>query len=204
MKKKEQIISDHISSAISSRLHEVVEKINLGLLSAADDKTLLQKRAKELAKVVVIEKQEEYLEYIKFGLANELFGIEKEYVKEVFPLKELTELPCVPNFVIGIINVRGKIISVIDLKRFFELPETGISDFNRVIILKENQLEFGILADRIYGVTRTYHDEMQKTLPTLKGIREEFLKGITNDRIVILDYKKLMNDNKLIVNEQVL
>jgi purine-binding chemotaxis protein CheW len=66
---------------------------------------------------------DEYIEVVEFLLAHEKYGIESKCVREVYPLKELTPVPCTPSFVRSIINVRGKILSVIDIKKFFELPE---------------------------------------------------------------------------------
>jgi len=194
----------------SGKIENIGERLNAALFmiqareQIIDTKSILKLRAKELAKSLPSETRGEYFEYIQFGLASELFGIEKKFIKEVFPLKDLTPLPCVPAFVIGIINVRGKIISVIDLKKLYDLPDAGITELNRVIILQHNQLEFGILADRILGVEKAYLDELKKSLPTLTEMREDFLRGITPERVVVLDHEKLMNDNRLIVNEQVL
>ena len=61
-------------------------------------------------------------------------------------------MPCTPPFILGIINVRGQILAVIDLKRFFNLPDKGLSDLNKVIILRRGGLEVGLLADAVAGV----------------------------------------------------
>ena len=118
------------------------------------------------------------IEVVEFLLAQEQYGIETLYVREVYPLKDLTPLPCTPPFVRGIINVRGRLLSVIDLKPFFELPEKGLTDLNKVIIAHTEAMELGILADAILGVRRLSLAAMQPSLPTLTGIREEYLKGV--------------------------
>src|SRR5665647_1033115 len=66
------------------------------------------------------------IEIIEFLLAYERYGIESSYIGEVYPLKDLTPIPCTPPFVLGVMNVRGKIISVIDMRKFFELPDKGL------------------------------------------------------------------------------
>ncbi len=172
--------------------------------SAEEKKKLLKARARELARESDNEKRiDESLEVVEFLLAYETYGIESLYVREIHPLRELTPVPCTPPFVLGIINVRGQIISVIDIKRFFDLPERGLTDLNKVIILRNKEMEFGILADVILGVVRVPCRNLQPTLPTLTGIREEYLKGITGDRLAILDAGKLLSDEKLIVHEEV-
>jgi purine-binding chemotaxis protein CheW len=105
--------------------------------------------------------------------------------------------------VLGNVNVHGEIISVIDIKKFFDLPEKGLTDLNKIIVLHTGAMVFGILADVISGVRNIPLLEIQASLPTLTGIREEYLRGITAGRIVILDAAKLLLDEKVIVNEQV-
>ena len=172
--------------------------------SAEERKRILKARARELARDSEKEKTvEESLEVVEFLLAYEKYGIESAYVREIHPLRELTPVPCTPPFVLGIINVRGQIISVIDIKRFFDLPERGLTDLNKVIILRNKEMEFGTLADVILGVVRVPRRNLQPTLPTLTGIREEYLKGIAADRLAILDAEKLLSDKKLIVHEEI-
>jgi purine-binding chemotaxis protein CheW len=172
--------------------------------SAEERKRILKARARELARDSENEKTiDESLEVVEFLLAYEKYGIESCYVREIHPLRELTPVPCTPPFVLGVINVRGQIISVIDIKRFFDLPERGLTDLNKVIILRNEAMEFGILADVILGVVRVPLRNLQSMLPTLTGIREEYLKGITGDRLAILDAAKLLSDEKLIVHEEV-
>lgn len=136
-------------------------------------------------------------------LADETYALEAEYIREVYPLKDYTFLPGAPSFVFGIINVRRKIIPLIDLKKFFNLPITQEISREKIIILENGDLEFGILSDAIVGVRIVNPEDIQSSLPSLTGVRQEFLKGITSDRLVILDGNKLLTDKKLIVNENI-
>lgn len=186
----------------------VEQRLNL---APEEKKRILKERAKTLAiEPRAEDKTGESIEVVEFQLAYERYGIESSYVREVYPLKELTPLPCTPLFVLGIINVRGQILSVIDLKKFFDLPEKGLTDLNKVIILNSNGpalskaegMEFGILADVILGTHNILLSELQKSIPTLTGIREEYLKGVTPERAVILDAGKLLADKRVIVHEE--
>ena len=102
---------------------------------------------------------------------------------------------------LGIVNVRGQILSVIDIKKFFELPEKGLTNLSKIILLRAEQMEFGILADVILGVSRVSIGDIQPALPTLTGIREEYLIGISRERLIVLDGKKLLTDKSIIVHE---
>ena len=102
-----------------------------------------------------------------------------------------------------IVNVRGEILSVIDLRKFFDLPEKGLTDLNKVIVLESGHMVFGILADAVIGARRIRLAGIQPSLPTLTGVREAYLKGVTPERTVILDAEKLLADEKILVQEQV-
>ena len=160
---------------------------------------VLKERARALAKETVRVDEDKYLEVVEFMLAHERYALELEHIREVYPLTDLTPLPGAPDFVLGIINVRGQILSIIDIKKFFGLPEKGLTDLNQVIILESEEMEFGVLADEILGTSSIPASAIQTSLPTLTGIREEYLKGVTGDRVVVLDGEKILSDEKMVL-----
>ena len=143
------------------------------------------------------------LEVLEFRLAQERYALETRYVREVYPLKDLTPLPCTPPFVLGIVNVRGRILPVFDLKKLFDLPAQGLTDLHRIILIEGNDMELGLLADAAVGVRSIRVDSMQPSLPTLTGIRSEYLKGVTAERLIVLDVARILADPKIIVHEEV-
>jgi len=191
--------------SINGWLEKVRASLEDGRRSAPEERRrILRDRAKVLARKPEREASDEvYIEVVEFRLAQERYAVESAFVREVYPLKELTPLPCTPPFVLGIVNVRGQILSVVDLKVLFELPEEGLTDLNRVIILRSNSMEFGILADAILGTRRVLLGQVQASLPTLTDVREEYLKGVTEERMVILDAEKLLADPRTVVHEEV-
>ncbi len=165
---------------------------------------ILKARAQALAREPKIAAEPEgRLEVLEFVLANERYALETAFVREVCALKELTPLPCTPSFILGIINIRGQILAVTDLKRFFHLPDKGLSDLNKVIILRRGGLEVGILADRVSGVRAVSVPEVQEPLPTLEGLSPDYLKGISREALIILDAEKILTDPRMIVHEEV-
>jgi len=165
---------------------------------------ILRDRAKELAREAAAgDESRAFLEVIEFLVASERYGIESQHVREVYPVRDLTVLPCVPPHVLGVINVRGRIVSVVDLKRFFELPEKGLTDLNKAIIVSAAEMELGLLADAVVGLRRIPARDLQPSLPTLTEIRAEYLKGVCGDRLVVLDAEKILSDPKLVVHQQV-
>jgi purine-binding chemotaxis protein CheW len=143
------------------------------------------------------------LEIVEFRLASETYGIEAMFVREIHPLRDLTPLPGVPAFVLGIANVRGQILSVIDLKKFFNLPDKGLGELDKMIIIRNSRMEFGILADSIIGTRSIPLDTIQPPPATVTGIGADYVRGVTGERIVVLDAQKILDDENIIVNETV-
>lgn len=168
------------------------------------DHQILRARARALARPPQEPPAREmFVEVLEFHLAQERYAVEYDYVKEVCPCKELTPLPCTPPFVLGIVNVRGRILPVFDLKRLFDLPEKGLTDLHRIILIQGNDLELGLLADLIIGVQSIPVASVQPSLATLTGVRSEYVKGVTSERLVVLDLARLLADPRIIVQEEV-
>lgn len=170
----------------------------------ADDKQILRARAQQLARPLQSDIVEEVLlELLEFRLANESYALETRYVQEVYPLKDLAPMPCAPTFVLGMVNVRGNITPVIDIKKFFNLPDKGLTDLHRIILVQGNDIEFGLLADVIVGVRSIAADSLQPPMPTLTGIHSDYLKGVTEECLVVLDLDRILADPRIIVHEEV-
>jgi purine-binding chemotaxis protein CheW len=168
---------------------------NAAAPSQAAKAAVLRARAKALARAPeVAERPGHYIEIVEFMLAYERYAVDCAFVREVHPLKDITALPGAPAFVAGIVNVRGQIVSVVDMKTFFDLPRKGLTDFNRVIILNDGQMEFGLLVDAVLTVHRLALDAIQPPLPTLIGVRANYLHGVSQQRTIILNAAKLLAD----------
>ncbi|TAK81896.1 MAG: purine-binding chemotaxis protein CheW [Betaproteobacteria bacterium] len=171
--------------------------------NAEETERTLKARAQALAREPGKAQAADALEIVEFVLAHERYGAETSFVREIHPLTNLTPLPCTPAFVLGVVNLRGEIVSVIDIKKFFELPEKGLTDLNKVVVLQSATMRFGVLADAVLGVRRVPVAEIQPSLPTLTGIREQYLKGVTSERTIVLDAEKLLKDESIVVQEEV-
>lgn len=172
------------------------------------DRTNIERVLKERARILQKTKQEnqatgEQFDGLEFLLSGERYAVDSSYVSEVICIKNLTPLPCTPPFVFGIIYNRGEIISVIDLKKLFNLPNKGIANLNRVIIVKHDEIEVGILADEIIGNTTVSLQTLQKELPAINKIAENYIIGLSKERLIVLDIKEILLDEKIIINEVV-
>lgn len=167
-----------------------------------ETKSILKERAKNLAREPKAnEFNQQSLEIVEFKIEKERYGIETQYIEKVHHLEYLTPIPGLPAFMIGIINVHGQIIPVLDIKVFFNIQNNGLSDLSKAIIVRYQQSIIGILADEIFGVIKISNNEIQTNLPSLTGIRADYLKGITLSQTVILDPVKLALDKRIIIDD---
>ena len=135
-------------------------------------------------------------------LAVEIHQASSNNVDGAFDLELLGQpVPCTPPFVLGIINLRGEIRTVIDLKKFFDLAAVGITERNKIILIEQGGMQLGILADAIRGVRHIPLADLQPALPTLTDIRDDYLRGITSERLVVLDAAKILSDPRILVDD---
>ena len=190
--------------AIHRRLAATATAISGGLVHGSEEaRRILEARARAAAKPPVKPDHAEQIEVLTFSLASETYGVETCHVREVCQLRELTAVPCTPSFVAGVMNLRGRILAIIDLRKFFELPVKGLTELNQVIVLTGGDNELGLLADSVDGVRSVVASGLQEGLPTLTGIRERYLKGVTGQLLAVLHGGRLLADAGLKVNEQV-
>lgn len=169
-----------------------------------DKKTVLKARAKQLSKIEQFDNvgKESSIEVVEFTIFSETFALESSCIREVYPVKDYTPLPCTPPFIIGLINVRRKVLSLIDLCHFFGRPKMQEIVGKKALILEQGDMEFGILADDVTNVSKIVLTDIQPALPTLTKVRQEFLQGVTSQGLIILNANKLFNYQPLIVNEE--
>lgn len=183
---------------MNEQRHETADTVTAEATAAAN---LLLARAKQLAREKPTADSDggDTLEVLEFGLADETYAFELAYVREIGSLIDLTPLPGVPEFVLGVTCVHGQIIAVIDLRKVFGLPERGLRDSRQVLVLQSAKMEFGILAERVAGVRRLPLAGLQPALATLTDVRAAYLKGITPGGTVVLSAAKLLADPQLVV-----
>lgn len=161
---------------------------------------ILRARARVLARPHDAAAAPDGLELLEFRLANERYAVRTRFVVEVQPLRELTPLPGTPPFVRGIVNLRGRVLAVYDLKKFFGLPEQGLTDLHRIVVVGGERFEIGLLADVVTGVRHIPPESLSPPLPTLSDIAAEYLEGISEERLVVLDLDRILGDPRIVVN----
>lgn len=171
-----------------------VDRTSQGILEARA-RALAQPRSRE-------EDARPRLDVLQFLLAGERYGVALEFIREVLPLKDFSPIPCTPAFVVGMMNVRGQILTLLNLCPLLDLPKHAISNLNQVVVLRGDDIEFGVLADAILGMRSVEIAALQETLPGYSGVRAELLRGVTPDRLIILDARKVLTHPGMIVKDE--
>jgi purine-binding chemotaxis protein CheW len=143
-------------------------------------------------------------QYLTFKLGNEVFAIEVAKVREVLDLTNITQVPRTPEFMAGVINLRGSVVPVVDLRLCFEMSKT-VSTHNTCIVVVEVQLDeestiIGALADSVEEVIDLEPEQIQPPPRMGSKIRVEFIKGMgkrDNDFIMILDIDRVFSADEL-------
>jgi purine-binding chemotaxis protein CheW len=191
-------------SAIHERLEQAAATTTSSFeLAPERAKEVMERRARKLAQVPNrILPVAEVLESVTFALANESYGIETRYVREVIRLTDFTPVPAAPDFLLGVTNLRGEILAVVDLRKFFGITLKGLTDLSRVVVLGKEQAEFGVLADSIQGATIVRVDELVEPPASVSGISREYVRGITAQALVLLDAAVLLKDTRFFIDQR--
>ncbi|SDL04820.1 purine-binding chemotaxis protein CheW [Maridesulfovibrio ferrireducens] len=174
---------------------------------------LLNERAIKLARKITLAELEtdtnrsgSFRDYVQFNLGSDAYAFDTSIVKEVLEPEEIVAVPCTPDFIKGVVSVRGHICPVIDLCSFLGLPgrdnRVDEASGNKVLFLSSSEMGFGVLIDEITDVFSVL-DEDIKPLSVSNAASDRFSVGIINERIVVLDGSKILVDPALIVNEVV-
>ena len=142
---------------------------------------------------VAIEKHENEISYVHFILNDDDYGIPYDYVKEVMSNVSLTKTPRTPAFIAGVINFRGALTAVLNLKLFFNLPsDTAYENNAYIIIIKTSEFMIGILADRIEG-SKTYDAvSLEPPLAGANTIKADYIIGINRSKIAIINLEAIV------------
>lgn len=168
-----------------------------------NEQRILKERARLLAeKHKAIINEDNDIQVVAFLLGTESYAVETKFVREVITLKDLTQIPGTPFFVMGVINFRGVIISVINLKVLFGLKDKGLTELNKVMIVTGEEMEFGIMADGITGNMQLPYNSIGEAPLTLNGPGAEFVSGITNFGLIMLDASRMLLSKQLIIDQK--
>lgn len=138
--------------------------------------------------------------FLTFSLGKETYGIEIKYVTEIIGIQTITQIPELPEYVKGIINLRGKIIPVIDVSLRFKNKPKDYNDRTCVIVVDIKDLSIGLIVDSVSEVLSIPDEDIVDPPQINKGYSNKYIKNIGkvgNDVKLLLDCEKLLSENEL-------
>ena len=138
--------------------------------------------------------------FLTYSLGKESYGIEIKYVIEIIGIQSITEIPELPEYVRGIINLRGKIIPVLDVRLRFNKEPKEYNDRTCVIVVDIDEVSIGLIVDRVAEVITIQEVDMVEPPQTNRGLSNTYIKKIGkigNEVKLLLDCEKLLTANEL-------
>jgi purine-binding chemotaxis protein CheW len=178
----------------------VARAFDLAEASPERTRAVLAERARRLAQAAErAEPAVAALELLPFRLGREHYAIETRYAREVVRLTGFTGVPSGADHLLGVVNLRGEILPVFDLMRFFGFAAQGLSDRSRVIVVGGAEVEFGIVADSVAAIERVPASALVADA-AFEGKRGgECVRGVTRDATIVLDGAALIKDRRLYI-----
>jgi len=139
------------------------------------------------------------LQWVTFRLDNETYGINVMQVQEVLRYTEIAPVPGAPPYVLGIINLRGNVVTVIDTRLRFGLSQTQTNDQTRIVIIETENQVVGILVDAVAEVVYLRQSEIETTPNVGNEETAKFIQGVCHkneELLILVDLEKMMSDEE--------
>lgn len=144
-------------------------------------------------------------QWVIFRLADESYGVNVVQVREVLRIAEIAPVPGAPDYVMGIINLRGNVVTVIDARKRFNLPVKALDEASRIMIIEADGQIIGLLVDSVAEVVRLRAAEIESVPNVGNGDSANYIQGVMNradELLILLDLNKFLNDDERAAPEE--
>ena len=148
---------------------------------------------------VVENNDDSIIQWVTFHLENEKYGIKVMQVQEVLRMTEIAPVPGAPHYVLGIINLRGNVVTVIDTRRRFGLPDAETDDETRIVIIEADNNVVGILVDSVAEVVDLKSSEIETAPNVGNDESSKYIQGVSSrddELLILVDVNKLLSDEE--------
>lgn len=180
-------------NAVSTRDYDPLESLFMRQddLSLASEESYLQ-----ALQGSVVEIDQTIVRWLSFALAKEEYAVNIEQVKEIIKPRAITDIPRVPDYLLGVISLRGIVIPVVDLRRRLKLGSVGSEDRNRIIVCEQQGRIAGLLVDSITQVVHVREADIEPPPAILSGLDRDMVEGvgrIQGQMIILLDLVQVLD-----------
>ncbi len=170
--------------------------------SPAQGHAVMKERARRLAAPIAPPPvASQMLAIVTFALQRERYAIETRYVREIVRTGEVTPVPGTPDVLLGVVNLRGELLPVVDLRTLFGLAVTAPTAVPWIVVLGRARAELGVRADTVHEVTALGAEEVHDPPASVAGIERDYLRGVTADAVIVLDGEVVLRDPRLVFEQ---
>ena len=141
----------------------------------------------------------DYKQYVNLLLNNEKYGIDIMDIEEILRMLDITKVPKAPNFVEGIINIRGKVIPIVDLRKKMGIPANEYTNSTRIIVVSLKGKKVGFIVDHVEEVLRVDSDLVDKAPTASTSVDNSYIKGVArlqSGMVIILDIHQIFGSSE--------
>jgi len=169
-----------------------------------EEQRILEARAQLLARKPVEQQEEERSQFVCFRLgASESYGVAYDYLEEVTNAMDITPVPCTPPVIAGVVNYRGELLTLLDLKRFFHIDPCEDNESKAVVVVKAGGVRVGLIVDAVEGNEEFAPARLAPPLSLVGAANRIYVQGIHQGRVTMLNIGALLADPALQVDESV-
>jgi len=152
-----------------------------------------------MSSIAQSEEKDPVLQWVTFRLQNELYGINVMQVQEVLRVTEIAPVPGSPDYVLGIINLRGNVVTVIDTRKRFGLAPKEVDDSTRIVIIEADKQVVGILVDSVAEVVYLRASEIETAPNVGNDESSKYIQGVASrddELLILVDLNKFLTDEE--------
>lgn len=191
---------------VFDEVHKLMTELLSSRLTPEAEAKILAGRAEKLKRAHTVEEKGEQISVLVFQLSSEFFALETQYVSEVRVLSEVTPVPCTPDFVLGITNIRGAVFSVIDIRGSFNLEDRPVTDRSMFLMIQWKGIELCLLVDAVIEKINLPRSEVKTMTGGNKEHMPAFVSGFfirNENKITLISWDNYVSQSNIIVNEEV-
>lgn len=204
---EEESLTNPEDDTLTEGEKEVIRKTVFFPQASEYERKLLQKRANNLRESTKLKDFTGLKPISIFTLNQEFFGIELSLVQEFIKFKKYTPIPCTPKFILGNLNLRGEIITLIDIREEFNLQSSGLKEENQAVIVNVDGVVVGIVIDAVNDIYMMNPNDLKLEENTdNESVNQEYLQGVIpyQDKMLgIIDLNQVILGGNLLVDEAV-
>lgn len=171
-------------------------------LDATGIQRILEERARRLAQAPADHVAVKTVPLVELAVGDERFGVNLLQVEEIQPLKGLTPVPGVAAHWAGVVNLRGRLYPVLDLRPYLRLPVSGPPDGGQIVLVSAAGLSVALWASEVVAVRQVPQDDIQPSMLDARGTARDIVAGVTADLLSVLDLEALLSDPTLAVRDE--